>query len=263
MTRKQPLRMLVAVLRDSVRVFQRTQASFLAAAVAYYAFISLVPLIALAAVLAATIAGRDLVAQLLAETGAVFTPETQQVLVEALTTAPERTGISVVAVGLTFWGALRVFRGLDTAFSRLYRTYEGKTALGTIKNAIIVIGAIAVGIALLTGVGVVVSRLPVVSTASGSLVLVVALAVVLFPVYVVFPDAPITPWEAVPGAVVAATGWTLLWSLFQVYVGLAGTVSIYGPLGGVLLLITFLYFAASILLAGATVNVVLVDRQAQ
>jgi len=261
MTPQRSIRLFLALLRSSVQVFTRTRASFLAAAVAYYVFVSLLPLVAVATMIAATLAGQDLVAQILAETSTVFTAETQQVLVEAFTVAPERTGISVVAGGLTLWGALRVFRGLDTAFSRLYGTAETDALGDALKSGTVVISAIALAIAVMVGVGVVVGRLPVVSAAGGSGILIVVLAVVLFPVYLVFPNAPITPREAVPGALVAATGWTLLWSLFQVYIELAADVSVYGPLGGVLLLVTFLYFAASILLAGAAVNVVLVERQ--
>lgn len=251
------------VFRDSFRVFSRSQASFLAAAVAYYAFVSLLPLVAVGAVVAAVVAGRDLVAEILAETGAVFTPETQSVLVEALTAGPERAGLSVAAVILTLWGALRVFRGLDTAFSRLYRTHERQTTVGSIRNGLVVLGAIGLGVVLMTGLGVFAARLPFIGALSGSAVLIGALAVVLFPVYYVFPDRPVPPRAAIPGTLVAAVGWTLLWSVFQIYIALAGNVSIYGPIGGVLLLVTFFYFAAIVLLLGGAANVVISDRQLQ
>lgn len=254
---------ILSVIRSSIHTFTHTQASFLAAAVAYYAFVSLLPLVAVGAVVAATLAGGDLVAQILAETGDVFTPETQRLLVDALTAGAERAGLSVVAVLLTLWGALRVFRGLDAAFSRLYRTHGQKSLLSEFKNGLIVISAITLGIATMAGLGILIGRIPVLGTALGSVFLVGALAVVLFPVYFVFPDYQLTIGEAAPGAVIAAVGWTLLWSLFQVYVSLAGDVSVYGPLGGVLLLVTFFYFAAIVLLGGATVNVVITDRQLQ
>jgi hypothetical protein len=88
--------------------------------------------------------------------------------------------------------------------------------------------------------------------------------VLFLPLYSVFPDPRVGPVEALPGAVTAALGWTLLGAGFSVYVDLAVGVVLYGVLGGIFLLVTFLYFGALIVVAGAVINVTLgPDRQLQ
>jgi len=66
-----------------------------------------------------------------------------------------------------------------------------------------------------------------------------------------------------PGAVFAGVGWTVLRVAFQAYVDVTadadGEGAVYGVLGAVLLLVTVLYFGATLVLVGAVVNVVLGD----
>ncbi len=69
--------------------------------------------------------------------------------------------------------------------------------------------------------------------------------------------------EAVPGAVFAGGGWTLLGTGFNVYAAQADSYQVYGVIGGVLLLVTWFYFAGQVLLVGAAVNAALADRQLQ
>jgi len=86
--------------------------------------------------------------------------------------------------------------------------------------------------------------------------LVPILVVACFPIYYLFPDTTLTVREALPGAVFAAVGWTLLTTGSQLY----------GVIGGVLLLVTWVYFAGQLLLVGASLNAVLSgvqDRQLQ
>jgi len=90
--------------------------------------------------------------------------------------------------------------------------------------------------------------------------LVLALVVAFFPIYYVFPDTSVTAREVLPGVVIAAVGWALLQGLFQLYASVSSLADLYGALGAVLLFIFWLYFGSLILLVGATVNVVLANR---
>jgi membrane protein len=85
------------------------------------------------------------------------------------------------------------------------------------------------------------------------------LTVAFLPMYYIFPDEVVSVREVVPGALVAATGWTALSLGFQFYVGATSTAS-YGIVGAVILLITWLYFGGLVLLVGAAVNAVLAGR---
>ena len=69
------------------------------------------------------------------------------------------------------------------------------------------------------------------------------LPVVLFPLYYIFPSQHVTLTGAIPGAVFAGSGWTLLGTAFGVYTTHAGSFQLYGVLGGVLLLLVWFYFA--------------------
>jgi membrane protein len=93
-------------------------------------------------------------------------------------------------------------------------------------------------------------------------VLVVPLLLAFFPIYYVFPDTHVTVREVLPGVVVAAVGWTVLQVGFQLYVTYAGQSEVYGTLGAVLLILTWLYLAGLLLLVGVAVNVVLSGRTA-
>jgi uncharacterized BrkB/YihY/UPF0761 family membrane protein len=110
-------------------------------------------------------------------------------------------------------------------------------------------------------VAALVGRLPVVGLVA-PLALLAVLVAALFPVYYVFPDVPVSPREALPGTALAAVGWTVLGAGFGAYAAVAsqGSLALYGALGGVVLLATWLYLAASLLLVGAVVNAVLAGR---
>ncbi|MFQ3293598.1 MAG: membrane protein [Halobacteriales archaeon] len=68
--------------------------------------------------------------------------------------------------------------------------------------------------------------------------------------------------EALPGTVTVAIGWTLLGGAFSWYATTAGNFALYGVLGGVLLLLTWLYFGAMLVILGAVLNAVIAGRVA-
>jgi YihY family inner membrane protein len=87
--------------------------------------------------------------------------------------------------------------------------------------------------------------------------LLVGLTLLFLPLYYYLPDASLDVRDALPGAVLAAVGWMALQAGFQVYAAGASQFSIYGVLGGILLLVTWFYLAAILILVGAAVNCVL------
>jgi membrane protein len=87
-------------------------------------------------------------------------------------------------------------------------------------------------------------------------VLVVVLTLAFLPMYFVLPPVDVTLGEVLPGAAVAAVGWVLLQVAFRIYAANAGQFEGYGLIGGVLLFVTWLYFASIVVLLGAAVNAV-------
>lgn len=251
------MRKLIRIGRAVVDTVRDEEITFLAAAIAYYAFVSLLPALLLALVVASVVGGDRLVTQVLGAGAAYLSPTGQDVLGESLRGARGRAGATAVGVLLLGWTTLRVFRGLDIAFSRVYGTSSG-TFLGQLRNAVIVVLSVGIGIGSMIGVGAVLAVLnvPIGRRLVGLVALLLGLVIVFLPLYYVFPGRRIGVRGALPGAVVAAVGWVILQAGFQVYASLAEGFAVYGVIGGVLLIVTWFYVAAIVILVGAAVNVV-------
>ncbi|MEY7848799.1 YihY/virulence factor BrkB family protein [Natrarchaeobius sp. A-rgal3] len=245
-----------------LRVAQTQQLTLLAAGVAFYGFLSLVPLMLLALGIAASIGGETLANQLTAAASDVLTPAAQQLLAETVLDETSRQSATIVgALGL-LWGSSRVLRGLDRAFSRVYGTAGTKSLLDTFWDATIVFLVIAFGLSIIAVFEAIVRFLPVIGFGPlGPLLVVVGLVVTFLPLYVIFPDADVGVAEALPGTVLAAIGWLVLSRAFSLYTTFATQYVIYGALGAVFLVLVWLYVGAIILIFGAVLNAVLADRE--
>lgn len=238
------------------------QVTFLAAAIAYYAFVSLVPALLLLVVVATAVFGETIAAELAAATGEFLTPAGEEAVVAAVSSAGGRTGASLLGLGVLLWSTLKVFRGLDTAFVSLYGGDATPGLLRQVVDAASVVVGVGVGIGVMVAVGAFVAAadaVPLVEAAS-VLALPAFLAVVFLPMYYLLPQPAVGVREALPGAVFAAVCWTLLQAGFQVYAASAAQYQVYGVIGGILLLVTWLYLAAVVVVLGGVVNVVLGGR---
>ncbi len=255
----------VSVGRDLVSAVRTQQVSFLAASIAYYMFVSLLPLLLLGLAVATFLGGDAFADQVVAAVGEALTPQAARLLGTALTNATGRGGATLVSLAVMVWGALKVFRGVDTAFSRIYDTDDAGGFLDSVVDATAALGGIVlalVGFAVVGSLGAVFG----VTVALGGLMLVPILVVAFLPLYYLFPDTKTTVRGVLPGTVFAAVGWTVLATVFGLYASVAGGFQLYGVIGGVLLLVTWFYFAGQLLLLGAVLNAVLggvADRQLQ
>ena len=240
------------------------QVTFLAAAVAYYAFVSLIPALLLLVVVASAVFGAAIAAELGTTTGAFLTPAGEEAVAAAVSSASGRTGASVIGLAVLGWSTLKVFRALDTAFAELYGKQTRPDVLTQLVDAASVVVSVGVGIGVMVVVGAFVAAadaIPLVEAAS-VLALPAFLVVIFVPLYSFLPTPSIGVREALPGAVFAAIGWTLLQAGFQVYAAGAGQYQVYGVIGGVLLLVTWLYLAAIVVILGGVLNVVVAGRDA-
>jgi membrane protein len=254
LARTPPLRFLLAV-RDLSR---REDLPYLAAALAYYALVSIVPVIVLVVAIASIFAAEDVLTLLLNLFGRSLSPTGKTVVESTVVAAQGRGGVTIAGLAVLLWSAMRLFRALDLAFDRVYGTRTETTLLGTIRDMAAVVAGIAIAIGLVAGTVLIVTVVdPTVGLKLlGTLGLPIALFVVFLPFYVGFPDREIGLRAAAPGAAVAALGWSGLGVLFQFYASIAGDRAIYGLLGGVLLFVTWLYVANLLVLLGAATNAV-------
>ncbi|MFC7075392.1 YihY/virulence factor BrkB family protein [Haloarcula halophila] len=248
----------IGVGRDLVGTVRGEQISFLAAGIAYYMFVSVLPLLLLALVVGSLLGGEAFATRVVGAVGSALSPAASELLEGALTSAAGRGGATVLGLAVMIWGALKVFRGLDLAFSGVYGAHEPKPIAEQLVDALSALAGIGLAIVGLGVVGALGAVLGV-QVALGGLALVPILTVAFLPLYYVFPDQPMEIREAVPGAALAAVGWTLLGTAFNVYAAQADAYQLYGVVGGVLLLVTWFYFAGQILLVGAALNAALAD----
>jgi membrane protein len=251
----QTFRSIVTLARDR-------HLTFLAAGIAYYAFVSIVPLALLAVAVATAVGGEALTTRVVGLVSDVLSSSGQDLVVAALTATDGRGTASILGLIALTWSALKLFRGLDQAFDEVYADEIETGLLAQVGNALVVLAGITAAVALAVSVGVVLSvqpwQLPFVNVV-GTLALAAVITVAFLPIYYVLPPVDVTLRSVVPGAVVAAGGWVLLQLGFRLYAANAGQYAAYGLIGAVLLFVTWLYFASIVVLLGAVVNAVLAE----
>jgi membrane protein len=256
---------LADVTRTTVRAVRSDQITFIAASLSYYAFISLIPLLLLAIVAAGVFGGEQLAASLTDRAAAAFGDQAGDAVRGALTSAAGQGGATVVGLAVLVWSGLKLFRGMDVAFSTVYGAPLPEGIVEQVRDAFITLVAVGLGIAATVVLGFLIAQVDIpalgidLANVIGTLLLVAGLAAAFFPLYYLLPAGNVTPREALPGALFAAVGWTVLQTGFRVYAAGAGT-SAYGVLGAALLLVTFLYFGGLILLVGVVLNAAIAGR---
>ncbi|QLG26121.1 YihY/virulence factor BrkB family protein [Halorarum halophilum] len=257
-------RRVVSVARAVVHEIRTENVTFLAGSIAYHAFVSLLPLLLLVVLVLSSAGNGGLQSAFESLVRGALTQNAGSELLSELERAGQSRGLSVAGLGVLVWGSLRIFRGLDTAFSDIYETEAENTFLDQLGDALLLL--------LVFGVGVVLAaflRQYVPSGGDGLLwpivsriLLVLALVVALFPMYYVFPDTDVGVVEVLPGTAFAAVGLTVFESLFQVYAQWGGTQQDPSVVAAILVFLTWLYFSGLVILVGASVNAVLSNRSA-
>ena len=245
----------LAVGRAVVATVRDRDVTFLAAGLSYYVLVSLVPLFTLGLVVATVVGGAEFAARVLSVAETYLLPTGSGLVAAALENRTGQGTLSVVSLAITAWGALKLFRGIDVAFSRIY-DYRPSPILRQLSDgvlALVTLGVAAAGVAAVTA-AIAVTDLPFVGVV-GPLVLVSFLVVAFLPLYSVIPDVSVPVRQALPGAVLAAGGWAVLGAGFGVYARVSTGVA--GALGGVLLLVTWFYLSGVLVLTGAALNAVL------
>ena len=264
----------VGTLRALVTEIQEKRITFLAASLAYYSFVSLIPLLLLAISIATLVGGQGLADRIINAAGGSLPPSVADIITQTLT-SDGAAGASI-GVGLVFllWSAIKIFRGMDIAFSKVYGTSGPDGIVDQVTNALVTLLGIVLAVIVTIVIGAVVSFIQqsagvldqvglgflqgIIGYLAG-FVSIVGLALAFYPLYYFLPTGDVTLREAIPGAVFAAVGWTVLQTGFRIYAAQSGG-SAYGVIGAALLVLTFLYFGGMVLLIGVAINAVLADR---
>ena len=242
----------------------------LAAELAYYFLLALVPAIAFVAALA-TFFPDTLINQILANLSDFVPPDVLGIVREQFDALASSRNGSVLTIGLliALWSSSAALVGITEALNRAYDIVEGRpwwkvrlTAMGlTFALAALVLiafalvlagGALAESLAIHLGFGVrFATAIKVLEWPLIFLLVVVAIGMVFY----VGPDAD-QDWEWItPGAVVSAVLWLIASLLFKAFIARFPQYNAtYGSLGGVTVLMLWFYISGLAILIGAEMN---------
>jgi len=236
-----------------------------AALLAYYGFVSLFPLLLVfVTLLGYALANNPELQQQLIDTVVDRFPGFGPQLKASITTI-EGSGLGLV-VGIlgTLWGGLGITQSAQDAMNAVWNVprkdrpnWWWRLARGVGALLLLVVAIFAATAMAQFGAagGGIVGRLPLVGSLFLNLLLLAALSQVL--------SAKWVPWRwQLPGAAVGAIGWSVLQALaaFIITRQLERANLLYGVFAIVLVLLSWLYLSAQILLYAAEVNVVLARR---
>ena len=209
--------------------------------------------------------------QQVAALSGVLPEQTRQLLVDELhklaAASNSMLGLSaIVGLLIAIWSASRGMSGTITALNIAYEEKEGRgfiklNLVAVALTLIFMVGGLLV-IALIAGAP---AAVELVSAAAANKwlvlvlewpLLIIVVMVGLAVLYRYAPDRAKPQWRWVsPGAIVATTLWVVASVGFTIYVANFNSYDkTYGSLGGVVILLTWLYLSALMVLFGAAIN---------
>jgi membrane protein len=261
----------IAVLKRSWSEASDDNIGLVAAGVAFYAFLAIVPLLAatvlsygLLAEPATVVANVRTLTQAMPADAAALVGEQLMAVVQ---TSEGKKGLGLlVALGVALFGARN---GAGAVVTALNIAYEEKEKRGFVRMTLVnlaitvaaVVAAITAGLAVtaLAALEEWLPRAPVVAVLGkivSYLILLLVAAAGAATLYRYGPSRARARWTWItPGSLLAAIGWVALTLGFGIYVANFGNYNAtYGSLGAVVVLLTWLYLSSYILLFGAELN---------
>jgi len=251
-----------------IRKFSEDRASNLAALISYYAFFSIFPLI----LAATTILGYVLTGHPDLQKKVQHSWLSQIPLIgSSLGKNQSLTGNAaalIVGLVLALWSGLAVARTAQTAFNSVYNIpmADRPNVVEKTKRAVVLMLVVGIGLIVSTGLsGVVTGTSSTLGIAAkiGSAIVAIAINIGIFAVAFNWLTVRDITWrEALPGATFSAVAWYALQlgSTAVVTHKLHGAQGTYGQFAIVIVLLSWFYLAAQLVLLGAELNVVLSDR---
>lgn len=153
---------VVSRVKPVLRVFSEKNVTFLAGSIAYSAFVSIVPLLMFFLIGVSVLGAPELQQQIVEGATENVSPSVGGVI-EVMIEEQRGSGLgstissSLIGVLILVWGAIKVFRALDTAFSEIYETTVQGSFLGQIKKSLVMLFTLALGAIAMVGTTTVVA----------------------------------------------------------------------------------------------------------
>ncbi len=245
----------------------------LAAETAYYFFFSLFPLLLFIAPLLSLVGNKQ-------ETFALFTSQLQQVVpsegwaligsvIKDVVYAKNAPGLMSIGALLAVWAGSNVFGSLIDALNVAYDVKD--TRPWWKKKLIAVASVIGIGIVILTSTVMILAGDKITAWIANRLALEPStralVSIVQIPVafgllvaiawlsYYFLPNLRQSKKQVLVGAAFTTVGWAVVTVAFRVYVeNFANYNATYGTIGGVIALLTWMYFSMLVFLIGGEIN---------
>lgn len=243
-----------------------------AAGVAFYAFLALVPLLGAIVLTYGIVADPHAVLSNVKSLTSLMPQDAAkligQQLMSVVHTSGSKKGIGlVIAIAVALFGARNAAGSIITALNIAYEEKERRSllkmnllALGITAGAVAMAVVALIAIAALGYLQKLLPHLPGFVATIGKIVsyivLVLGGAAAAASLYRYGPDRRDAKWEWItPGSIFAAVAWVLLTLGFGFYVAHFGNYNkTYGSLATVVILVTWMYLSAYVLLFGAELN---------
>jgi membrane protein len=263
---------LLAFLREVVAEWQRDAALTLGAALAYYTLFAMAPLLVLVIAVAGLVFGNAAAqGQIVTQIGGLMGPEGAKLIEEMIVRASRpASGILATVVSLVTMviGASGVFGQLQSSLNQIFGAVASSSRgwfMGMLRQRLAHFGMIvAIGFLLLVSLVLsavvaalheflefhmpaLAETLPLLNFALSFVVVTLLFALV----YKVLPDVRLAWRDVWLGSTFTALLFTVGKSVIGFYLGRAGTASVYGAAGSLVLVLLWIYYSAQILFLGA------------
>jgi membrane protein len=257
-----------ALLKKTVSEIGADSVGVLAAQTAYYFFFSLFPLFLFLAPMLSLIVDRATLVQLVTQRFAATMPATATVplemVVKNIVFTNAAPGLISIGLVLAMWSGAAVFGSMMTALNTAYDVQETRSWIRRQSLALMMVvmgGIITIGATIVMLAGEDVARMvgrtfglgPVGVTIWNVIQFPIALAFVVllaFLIYWILPNVKQRKSHALVAATIAVVLWLAATLLFRLYVQHFPPNPAYGLVGGVMILLTWMYYTMFVLLAG-------------
>ncbi|AFY75626.1 MAG: YihY/virulence factor BrkB family protein [Hydrococcus sp. C42_A2020_068] len=267
------LRQIRRLLKETISEWQLNEVSLLASSLAYYTVFSLAPLMAIVILIVGAIFDETVATeQLVAQMRDLFGTEGAQLLANAIaymkTDANEQEPFQLLFnLGFLLAGATGVFAQIQDALNRIWevRPTPGRHLFHFLRKRLLTfVMVLAIALLLLVsffGNSILIAFVDLLNElvpGSGNLWQIVSLSVsfgvttlIFALMYAILPDAEIAWRDTLIGAIVTALLFLLGQFLFGLFLTQTNFGSAYGVAGSFVIVITWIFYAAHILLLGA------------
>jgi membrane protein len=268
--------------KRAVERFQKDEMSQRAAALTYFALMSLFPALLVGVAVLGVFGQQGLVNDATDYLKGAGAPrETVDAVASALESAQGQRGTAVGALVLgtvtALYGASRAFGAAGSALNQVWRVEEGR---GFVKHklqnllwtVVLLLLALLTTVLLFLGGGLAADALGKIGLGDTAATIwqiarwpaaLLSAMLIYAIVYYAAPNVEVRHWRYItPGAVFGVTAWILASAAFFLYVSTFSSYSAtYGAFAAVVILLIWLYLTSSVLLLGAELNAVVDQRR--